>query len=43
MLGRHRIARLDSALAAEPDERRRDDNAAVALQLLGGPVPAPAP
>jgi hypothetical protein len=28
------IARLDSALAAEPDERRRDDNAAVALQLL---------
>jgi PAS domain-containing protein len=34
------IARLDSALAAEPDERRRDDNAAVALQLLGAAVPA---
>jgi len=35
------IARLDSALAAEPDERRRDDNAAVALQLL--PVAASVP
>jgi len=34
------IARLDSALAAEPHERRRDDNAALALQLLGTPVPA---
>jgi PAS domain-containing protein len=34
------IARLDSALAAEPDERRRDDNAAVALQLLPVAVPA---
>jgi sigma-B regulation protein RsbU (phosphoserine phosphatase) len=34
------IARLDSALAAEPDERRRDDNAAVALQLLATRVPA---
>jgi phosphoserine phosphatase RsbU/P len=29
------IGRLDAALAAEPDERRRDDTAAVALQLLG--------
>jgi serine phosphatase RsbU (regulator of sigma subunit) len=34
------IARLDSALAAEPDERRRDDNAAVALQLEPAAVPA---
>jgi serine phosphatase RsbU (regulator of sigma subunit) len=34
------IARLDAALAAEPDERRRDDNAAVALQLLPAAVPA---
>jgi PAS domain-containing protein len=34
------IARLDAALAAEPDERRRDDNAAVALELLGTGVPA---
>ena len=34
------IARLDSALAAEPDQRRRDDNAAVALQLLPAAVPA---
>jgi serine phosphatase RsbU (regulator of sigma subunit) len=34
------IARLDSALAAEPDQRRRDDNAAVALELLAAPVPA---
>jgi sigma-B regulation protein RsbU (phosphoserine phosphatase) len=37
----HRIiARLDSALAAEPDERRRDDNAAVALELVGTAVPS---
>jgi PAS domain S-box-containing protein len=34
------IRRLDAALAAEPEERRRDDTAAVALQLLGAPVPA---
>jgi serine phosphatase RsbU (regulator of sigma subunit)/PAS domain-containing protein len=34
------IRRLDAALAAEPEERRRDDTAAVALQLLAAPVPA---
>jgi hypothetical protein len=37
------IARLDGALAAEPDERRRDDNAAVALQLLPAAMPARTP
>jgi serine phosphatase RsbU (regulator of sigma subunit) len=37
------IARLDSALAAEPDERRRDDNAAVALQLLPAAMAARTP
>jgi PAS domain S-box-containing protein len=34
------IGRLDAALAAEPDERRRDDTAAVVLELLGTRVPA---
>jgi serine phosphatase RsbU (regulator of sigma subunit) len=37
------VARLDAALAAEPDERRRDDTAAVALQLLAASVPARRP
>ena len=32
------IRRLDAALAAEPDQRRRDDTAAVAIELLGAPV-----
>jgi hypothetical protein len=36
------IGRLDAALAAEPDERRRDDTAALVLQLLGAPVREPA-
>jgi PAS domain-containing protein len=36
------ILRLDAALAAEPDERRRDDTAAVVLELLGTGVPEPA-
>jgi PAS domain-containing protein len=34
------ITRLDAALAAEPDQRRRDDTAAVVLQLLPTPVPS---
>jgi PAS domain-containing protein len=36
------IGRLDAALAAEPEERRRDDTAALVLQLLGAAVPEPA-
>jgi serine phosphatase RsbU (regulator of sigma subunit) len=36
------IRRLDAALAAEPDERRRDDTAAVVLEFLGARVPEPA-
>jgi sigma-B regulation protein RsbU (phosphoserine phosphatase) len=36
------IGRLDAALAAEPEERRRDDTAAIVLQLLGARVPEPA-
>jgi serine phosphatase RsbU (regulator of sigma subunit)/PAS domain-containing protein len=33
------VARLDAALGAEPDEHRRDDTAALALQLLPAAVP----
>jgi serine phosphatase RsbU (regulator of sigma subunit)/PAS domain-containing protein len=35
------IAHLDGALAVEPEERRRDDTAAVALEFLGVPARTP--
>ena len=36
------IGHLDRALAIEPEQRRRDDTAAVALEFVGVPAPAPA-
>jgi hypothetical protein len=36
------IAHLDAALAIEPEQRRRDDTAAVALEFLGVTARTPA-